>query len=70
MAARTTPTGGAIGSSQSSSVEKDGGREKEDSKSSQAGVQEEEATHDKNLSNRLETGQAGTGLVVLRTLAT
>jgi hypothetical protein len=48
MAARTNQTGGgAIGSSPSS-VEKDGGPDEDDSKSSQAGVQEE-ATHDKNL---------------------
>jgi hypothetical protein len=49
MAARTTPTGGAIGSSPSSSVEKDDGRDAEDSNSSQARVQEEGAPHDKNL---------------------
>jgi hypothetical protein len=49
MAARTTPRRGAIDSSPSSSVEKDGGRDEEDSKSSQARVQEEGATHDKNL---------------------
>jgi hypothetical protein len=40
-AARTNPTGGAIGSSPSY-VDKDGGRDEEDSKSSQVGV-----THNK-----------------------
>jgi hypothetical protein len=42
--ARINPSGGVNGSSRPSSVEKDGGREEEDSKSSQAAVQGE-ATH-------------------------
>jgi hypothetical protein len=44
-AARTNQTGGAIGGSPNS-VENDGGRDEEDSKSSEVAVQEE-ATHNK-----------------------